>query len=121
MLDDVSKLRQQEAITATDQVHEDIDPQQALRTLLTMESGDISVAVDTNPANVRKLMEAALQADNTLNARAVPEDRHNIIYTVLTWQINAHKLATPGSIARITQQPTHPVPAPDQQCDAVAW
>ena len=80
-----------------------------------MEPRDVPTAVDTSPDNVRKLMKAALQADNSLNPRVVPEDRHNIIYTVLTWQVNAHKNVNPPGHAPGNRQPTQEVPTQHQQ------
>ena len=84
MLDENFQLRQKEAFTANEHPQEAVDPQQALHTLLTMEAGEAPTAVDVNPDNMRKLMEAALQADNSLTPRVVSGDRHNMIYTLLT-------------------------------------
>ena len=110
MLDEVFKLRHQEALVANDPSQQVIEPHDALHKLLTMEPRDVATAVDTSPENVRKLMEAALQADNTLNPRVVPEDRHSIVYTVLSWQVNAYKGANPPRPTTGNQQPAQSVP-----------
>ena len=115
MLDEVFRLRQCEAVNATSQALEHIEPHEALRRLLTMEVRDITAAVDSNPAQVRKLIRAALKADNTLTPREVPEDRHSIVHTVLTWQVNAHKLANPSAIASPDHLPHQPTLTQDQQ------
>ena len=115
MLDEFFKLRQCEAVNATRQALEHIEPHEALRKLLTMEARDITAAVDSNPAQVRELIGAALKADNTLTPREVPEDRHSIIYTVLTRQVNGHKLAKPSPIASPDHLPHQPTLIPDQQ------
>ena len=103
ILGEVLTLRQREALAASQNIQESMDPQEALRKLLTMVSADIHIAVDTSPGEFKKLMEAALEADNTLKPRTVPEERHDLVYTVLTWQVEALKSATTANQEPATQ------------------
>ena len=84
MLDEFLTLLQREALAASQNIQETMDPQEAIRKLLTMGSADIRIAVYTSPAEFEKLMEAALEVDTTVTPRTVPEERHDLVFTVLT-------------------------------------
>ena len=103
MLDEFLTLLQREALAASQNIQETMDPQEAIRKLLTMGSAGIRIPVDTSPGEFKKLMEAALEADNTLTPRTVPEERHELVYTVLTWQVEALKSATTANQEPATQ------------------
>ena len=114
LIDEVLKLRQNEAIAATTQQPVAINPHEALHRLLTMDASDVTVAVDSNPDNLRRSMHAALQADQTLAPRIVPEGRLNLIHTIITWQVNAHTAANPSGTAAATPQHGPPTQLADQ-------
>ena len=115
LLDEVFKLRKCEAITASTQTQDTMSPRDALKHLLTIDASEVRTAVDSNPDNLRRLLHFALQADTNLTPRVVPGDICELIYTVLTWQVNAHKDANPASIATASPPHAQPTPIPDQQ------
>ena len=115
LLDEVFKLRQCEAITASTQPQDTMSPHDALKHLLTMDASEVRTAVDSNSDNLRRLLHSALQTTTNLTPRVVPEDRGDLIYTVLTWQVNAHKDANPAGIATASPSHAQPTPIPDQQ------
>ena len=90
-------------------------PHDTLKHLLTMDASEVRTAVDSNPDNLRRLLHSALQADTNLTPRVVPEDRGDLIYTVLTWKVNAHKDANPAGIATASPPHAQPAPIPEQQ------
>ena len=115
LLDEVFKLRQGEAITASTQTQDTMSPHDALKHLLTMDASDVRIAVDSNPDNLHRLMHSSLQADTNLTPRDVPENRGDLTYTALTWQVNAHKDANPSGIATASPPHAQPTQILDQQ------